>query len=222
MSTEQNLGPSARKIKLERRLDSNTRISKITHRAKAVQKIIGRRIAILSTDGFEQSELIEPKKRFEEAGARVDVIAPEHTQSPGKIRGWNAGDWGESVAVDLKVTEANPAHYYALVLPGGVINPDDLRQDTKAIAFIKRFAESGKTLAAICHGPLTLINAELVRDRKLTSWPSISADLSNAGANWIDREVVIDRQLITSRKPDDIPAFSREVIKAVAEAVVPA
>jgi protease I len=184
---------------------------------KSNGRIKGRRIAILATDGFEQVELTEPKKRFEEAGAHVDVLAPDHTQKTGEIRGWYFKDWGESVDVDLKVGDAKPEDYDALVLPGGVINPDRLRLDEKALSFVRAFAASGKPLAAICHGPQTLVNADLVQDRQLTSWPSISADLKNAGAHWTDREVVIDGQLITSRKPDDIPAFSAAVIDAVAQ-----
>jgi protease I len=212
MSKKQDLGPKAEKIELERRLDANAGVST---KSKSIK---GRRIAILATDGFEQSELMDPKKIFEEAGADVDVLAPEKTQKSAEIRGWKNKDWGASVDVDLKVGDAKPDDYDALVLPGGVINPDNLRLDEKSVSFIKKFASSGKTIAAICHGPLTLINAELVEDRKLTSWPSISVDLKNAGAHWADREVVIDGQLITSRKPDDIPAFSNAVIDAVARA----
>ena len=176
------------------------------------QSLTGKSIAILATDGFEQSELTEPKRLLEEAGATVHVIAPK----PGSIRGWDKKDWGRDVAVDKTLADAKAGDYDALVLPGGVINPDALRLDDKAIGFIKRCFDGGKPVAAICHGPWTLIEADLVEGRNVTSWPSLRKDLENAGATWEDSEVVEDGGLITSRKPDDIPAFTKAVIRAIA------
>jgi protease I len=174
-------------------------------------KLNGKKIAILATDGFEQAELIEPRKALEEAGAETDVIAPQG----GEIKGWDSKDWGEKVKVDKTLEAARVEDYDALVLPGGVMNPDRLRMDPLAVDFVRKFAESGKTVAAICHGPWTLIEAGVIRGRKLTSWPSLKTDIKNAGANWVDQEVCIDGQFITSRKPDDIPAFNRATIEAV-------
>lgn len=171
----------------------------------------GKRVAILATDGFEQVELTDPKKNLEEAGATVEVLSIKS----GKIKGWDMTDWGESVAVDRLVADAKPDEYDALVLPGGQINPDKLRIDEDAISFIRDFAKSGKPTAAICHGPWTLIEAGVVRGRTFTSWPSIKTDLLNAGANWVDREVVRDANFISSRKPEDIPAFSDAIIEAL-------
>jgi protease I len=173
----------------------------------------GRKVAVLATDGFEQSELTEPKRLLEEAGAQVSVVAPG---DGGKIKGWNHKDWGEQVTVDQSLVQANADDFDALVLPGGVMNPDRLRQMPEVVAFVQAFSRQGKPIAAICHGPWTLINAGLVKGRKLTSWPSLRQDLENAGATWVDEEVVADGQLITSRNPDDIPAFSDAVIKALA------
>lgn len=170
------------------------------------------RIAILATDGFEQSELTEPKRLLEEAGAQTEVLAPAQTAKPGQIRGWQHTDWGESVAVDRRVGEARAQDYDALVLPGGQMNPDKLRLVPEAIAFIRDFGATGRPIAAICHGPWTLIDAGLVEGRKLTSWPSLKSDLRNAGAQWVDEPVVVDGRLITSRKPDDIPAFADALI----------
>jgi protease I len=171
----------------------------------------GKKIAILATDGFEQSELMEPRKALEAAGATTVVIAPKS----GEIRGWKSKDWGESVKVDKTLENANPNEYDALVLPGGVMNPDHLRMDAAAVNFARQFVATGKTVAAICHGPWTLIEAGAVAGKTVTSWPSIKTDLKNAGANWVDQEVATDGQFITSRKPDDIPAFSRAIIDAV-------
>ncbi|MDY1548338.1 type 1 glutamine amidotransferase domain-containing protein [Luteibacter sahnii] len=173
----------------------------------------GRRIAVLATDGFEQSELTEPKRLLEEAGAKVDVISPGDAK---QIKGWDKKDWGQAVPVDVSLDKADAGQYEALVLPGGVINPDQLRINEKAVSLVKRFAEAGKPVAAICHGPWTLINAGLVEGKKVTSWPSLRQDLSNAGAQWEDSQVVTDGNLITSRKPDDIPAFTETLIKALA------
>ena len=173
----------------------------------------GRRIAVLATDGFEQSELIEPRRLLEAAGAEVAVIAPDSAK---EIRGWKAGDWADSVKVDLSLAKAHAEDFDALVLPGGVINPDKLRLRDEAIAFIRGFGEAGKPVAAICHGPWTLIDAGLVMGRKVTSWPSLRHDLENAGAQWQDKAVVADGPLITSRRPDDIPAFTQALIERLA------
>lgn len=171
----------------------------------------GKKVAILATDGFEQAELMEPRKALEEAGAKTEVIAPKD----GEIKGWNSKDWGESVKVDKTLDGAKPQDYDALVLPGGVMNPDRLRMDPTAVDFVRKFVETGKPVAAICHGPWTLIEAGVVRGKTLTSWPSLKTDLQNAGAQWVDQEVCTDGQFITSRKPDDIPAFSRATIEAI-------
>ncbi|HLI17801.1 MAG TPA: type 1 glutamine amidotransferase domain-containing protein [Rhodanobacteraceae bacterium] len=174
----------------------------------------GRKIAILATDGFEQSELLKPKQLLEEAGATTEVIAPGDKQ---EIKGWNHGEWGEHARVDVPLEDADVSDYDALVLPGGVINPDKLRLHDEAIDFIREFGRTGRPLAAICHGPWTLINAGLVKGKRMTSWPSLRTDLENAGAHWEDREVVEDGSLITSRKPDDIPAFTNALIHALQE-----
>lgn len=171
-----------------------------------------KRVAILATHGYEQSELLEPRRRLKDAGFDVEVISPEE----GEIRGWNEKDWGDSVAVDRVLGNANADDYHALVLPGGVINPDKLRTDADAVAFVQAFDRAGKPLAAICHGPWLLVEAGVVKGRQVTSYQSIRTDMQNAGAEWRDAEVVTDGHLITSRKPDDIPAFSEAVIKALA------
>lgn len=177
------------------------------------KKLEGRRIAILATDGFEQVELTDPKKNLEKAGAEVTVLSVAKT--PKEIKGWDKTDWGKKVKVDALVAEADPAQFDALVLPGGQINPDKLRMDHDAVAFVKRFAQTGKPIAAICHGPWMLVEADLVRGKTVTSWPSVHTDLKNAGAQWVDKEVVEDGQFITSRKPEDIPAFSEKIVEVV-------
>ena len=177
------------------------------------QTLKGKRVAILATDGFEQVELTEPKKALEQAGAVTEIIAPKS----GEIKGWKLKDWGDSVKVDKTLANAKPSDYDALVLPGGVANPDHLRMDEKAVHFVKEFAQSGKPVAAICHGPWTLIEAGVVKGHTLTSWPSLKTDLKNAGANWVDREVVMDGNFITSRKPDDLAAFNKKVIEEIAD-----
>jgi protease I len=173
----------------------------------------GRKIAILATDGFEQSELTEPKQNLESAGAKVEVLSIHE----GKIKGWNKTDWGSTVKVDHLVRDAKPADYDALVLPGGVMNPDNLRMNKPAVSFVREFAQSGKPVAAICHGPLTLIEAGVVKGHTMTSYPSIHTDLTNAGANWVDQDVVTDANFITSRKPEDIPAFSRAITQTIVQ-----
>ena len=168
----------------------------------------GKNIAILATDGFEQSELTKPKKALEEAGAKTQVVSPQGK----KIKGWDKKDWGEEVNVDVTLDSADPAQYDALVLPGGVMNPDQLRMNPDAVKFVKHFFEHAKPVAAICHGPWMLVEAGAVRGRTITSWPSLKTDIRNAGGNWVDEEVVLSNGVVTSRKPDDIPAFNRQII----------
>jgi protease I len=173
----------------------------------------GKKVAILATDGFEQSELAEPLKALEEAGASAHIVSPK----AGAIKGWKHAEWGDSFAVDATLDEADPRQYDALVLPGGVMNPDKLRRDPKVQQFVRSFFQDGKPVGAICHGPWTLIDAGVVRARKVTSYETIQTDLKNAGANWVDQEVVVDNGLVTSRKPDDLPAFNRKLIEEIAE-----
>jgi len=173
----------------------------------------GKRVAVLATEGFEESELLEPRKALEQAGARVEVVSP----AQGRIRAWKHTDWGTDVPVDTSVDEAQPDDYDALMLPGGVMNPDRLRINEKAVAFVRGMFEAGKPIAAICHAPWTLAEAGVVRGFRMTSWPSLRTDLTNAGATWVDEQVVVDRGLVTSRKPDDIPAFNRKMIEEFAE-----
>ena len=178
----------------------------------------GKRVAILATDGFEQAELTEPRKALDNAGAKTVVIAPK----PGSIRGWRFKEWGDEVTVDLMLDKAKPEEFDALVLPGGVINPDRLRMEPKAVAFVKSFFESDKPVAAICHGPIMLIEANMLRGRHVTSWPSLQTDVRNAGGEWVDEEVVVDDGIVTSRKPDDIPAFNKKMIEEFCEGRHPA
>jgi protease I len=173
----------------------------------------GRRIAILATDGFEEAELLEPRKALELAGAMVEVVAPHGD----KIQGMRHHDKADFVAVDCLLEDADPASFHALVLPGGVASPDDLRTRPEAVQFAKAFFDEGKPVAAICHGPWTLVEAGVVRGRKLTSWPSLKTDILNAGGEWTDQEVVSDHGLVTSRKPDDLPAFCSKMIEEFAE-----
>ena len=167
------------------------------------------RVLILATDGFEQSELEVPRDRLREAGARVDIASPGGEA----IRGWQDGDWGRTVQVDLALAAVDAASYDAIVLPGGQINPDKLRMEASAVALVKRFRDDGKVVAAICHGPWLLIEADLVRGRKVTSYKSIRTDLENAGARWVDSEVVTDQRIITSRSPDDLDAFCAGLVE---------
>lgn len=175
--------------------------------------LAGKRVAILVTDGFEQVELTEPRRALEEVGAQTDVVSP----STGRVKGWDHTDWGEELDVDVPLERARSDDYDALLLPGGVMNPDRLRMDEAAVAFVRGFVRTRKPIAAICHGPWTLIEAGAVHGRRLTSWPSLETDLRNAGAEWVDRPVVDDRGLVTSRKPDDLPEFNRAMIEAFAE-----
>ena len=177
--------------------------------------LTGLKVAILSTNGFEQDELLLPKKALEDAGAKTFVVSLE----AGQIKGWSKADWGDSVKVDMVLHEAMGFNFDALMLPGGVINPDKLRIDEQAVQFVKTFVDAGKPIAAICHGPQTLIETGMVKGRTMTSWPSIKTDLKNAGAIWVDREVVADNGLVTSRKPEDIPAFNVKMIEEFAEGI---
>jgi len=170
-----------------------------------------KRVLILATDGFEQSELIEPRKALEQAGIETVVASPKR----GEIKGWKHGDWGEAVAVDAGLDEVAAEDFGALMLPGGVMNPDKLRQEDRVIELIEDFDAAGKPIAAICHGPWLLAEADVIGGRTVTGWPSIRTDLENAGGDVVDQEVAIDGNLITSRKPDDIPAFARALIKAL-------
>jgi protease I len=174
----------------------------------------GKKIAILATGGFEQAELIEPRKALNNVGATTVVIAPKN----GEIRGWNKKDWGQPVKVDLPLADANPHDYDALLLPGGVMNPDHLRMDPAAVNFVRQFVSTGKPIAAICHGPWTLVEANALRGKTVTSWPSLKTDIKNAGGNWVDQAVVTDGQFIFSRKPDDIPAFNKAIFEALVHA----
>jgi protease I len=174
------------------------------------QELKGCTIAVLATDGVEQVELTEPVKALKEAGATVEVIS----NKDGEIQGFQHHDKGNKIPVDTPLEEADPAEFDGLVLPGGVINPDALRLVPEAIDFIRHFVEQNKPIGAICHGPWTLIDAGGVKGKKMTSWPSLKTDLSNAGAKWVNEQVVVDGNLITSRKPDDLPAFNKNIIAA--------
>ena len=177
------------------------------------ERLNGKRIAILATEGVEQSELEQPREALEQAGAETDLISPK----AGAINAWDDDDFGDSFEVDVSLEQARAEDYDGLLLPGGVMNPDKLRMEPKAVEFVRAFFAAGKPVAAICHGPQLLIEADLVRGRRVTSYSSIKKDLMNAGANWIDEEVVVDNGLVTSRKPDDIPAFNAKMIEEFAE-----
>ena len=180
------------------------------------QELNNKKIAILVTDGFEQVELTKPKQAFEEAGAQTQIVSPKGD----RVQGWNHFDKADYFTVDVPLDNADPANYDALLLPGGVPNPDQLRTNDKAVQFIKSFFDAGKPVAAICHGPWTLIEADVVKGRTMTSFPSLQTDLKNAGANWVDREVVEDNGLVTSRNPDDLPAFNQKAIELFAKEAV--
>lgn len=183
-----------------------------------MERLQGKKVAILVADGFEQVELTEPKKALDEAGAKTSIVSP----SKGKVKGWKHTEWGDELPVDVPLNQARAEDFDALLLPGGVMNPDRLRRLPEVQQFVKSFFDAGKPVASICHGPWTLIDAGVARGRKMTSYHTIQTDLKNAGVNWVDQEVVVDGNLVTSRKPDDIPAFNREMVKLFAEAEVPA
>ncbi|WP_295543129.1 type 1 glutamine amidotransferase domain-containing protein [uncultured Pseudacidovorax sp.] len=173
------------------------------------------KVAVLVADGFEQVEMTEPRKALDQAGAKTQIVSP----MKGQVQGWNHHDKADKFPVDVDLDGAKPEDFDALLLPGGVVNPDALRLEPKAIALIKAFVDAGKPIAAICHGPWTLIDAGAVKGKQMTSWPSLKNDLSNAGARWVDQEAVVDGQLLTSRNPKDIPAFNREMVKLFTAAV---
>jgi protease I len=175
----------------------------------------GLKVAILVANGFEQVEMTEPRKALDKAGAQTELVSPEKEQ----VKGWNHTEWGDEFPVDVSLERSSPDEYDALMLPGGVMNPDHLRLKPEAIQFIRAFVTSGKPIAAICHAPWTLIDAGAVKGRRITSWPSLKTDLTNGGANWVDEEVVRDGQIVTSRKPADIPAFNKKMIEMFAEAL---
>ncbi len=176
-------------------------------------KLNGKKVAAVVTDGFEQIELDSPVERLRNEGAEVSIISPKS----GTVRSWRDGDWGTEYNVDRNISEAAVEDYDALLLPGGVINPDKLRRDTATVTFVRKFVDSKKPIAAICHSPWTLIEADAVRGRKLTSFGSIQTDLKNAGANWVDEEVVVDAALVTSRSPEDLPAFNDKFVEEIVE-----
>lgn len=179
----------------------------------ASRKLLGHRVAILATDGFEQSELFEPLEALRDASADVHILSLKE----GEIKGWNHTDWGKTIQVDKLVADVNPEDYDALVLPGGVMNPDKLRMDHGGVEFVREMVASGKPVAAICHAPWTLVEAGVLKGRTLTSWPSLKTDIENAGAHWVNEEVVNDNGLITSRMPKDLPAFNKRMIEEFAE-----
>jgi protease I len=177
------------------------------------RKLDGKKVAILVADGFEQVEMTKPRAALDEAGAETKIVSPKS----GKIQGMNHADKADQFDVDLALDEARPADFDALMIPGGLMNPDELRGNERALEFTRHFFKRGKPVAAICHGPWVLIDAGLVRGRTLTSWPHIKTDVKNAGGKWVDQEVVVDNGLVTSRKPDDIPAFNRKMIEEFCE-----
>ena len=179
----------------------------------ADKQLNGIRVAILATDGVEQVELLKPREALKNAGAETKVVSP----TSGKIKGWNHTEWGEQIPVDVELNSANPQDFDALLLPGGAMNPDKLRMEPKAVQFVKAFFQAGKPVAAICHAPWTIIEAGEAKGRRIASWPSVKTDLRNAGAEWVDQEMVRDGNLVSSRKPDDIPAFIRGMIELFQE-----
>lgn len=175
----------------------------------------GKKVAILVTDGFEQSEMTGPREVLDRAGATTVLIAPKRD----RVVGWKDGEWGDRFPVDQPLESVNPDEFDALVLPGGVMSPDKLRMEESAVQLVRRMFDAGKPIGAICHGPWLLVEADVVRGMRVTSYPSVKTDLTNAGASWADEEVVTDSGLVTSRKPDDIPAFSRKLVEEIAEGV---
>ena len=184
----------------------------------AEEKVDGLRVAILVTDGFEQVELEKPRKALDKAGAATKIVSPAGS----KVKAWDMTDWGSKFKSDLALGDARADDFEALLLPGGVINPDALRINPEAVAFVRAFFDAGKPVAAICHGPWTVLEAGAARGRRMTSWPSLKTDLRHAGALWVDEEVAVEGNLVTSRKPDDIPAFNREMIALFARRPVAA
>jgi protease I len=180
-----------------------------------MEKLKGKTVAILTENGFEEVELTSPKEALEEAGATVHIVSPQKN----KVRGWNHDHWSIELSVDKNLSDAKADDYDALMLPGGVLNPDKLRRNKEAIEFAKDFLETGKPIAAICHGPQLLIETNLLEGRDMTSFPSVQTDLKNAGVNWHDREVIVDNGLVTSRSPEDLKAFNKKMIEEIAEGI---
>jgi len=180
------------------------------------QRLRGLRVAALFTDGVEQVEYLRPALALNEAGVNVTVVAPHG----GEIKGWNHTDWGDTITVDMTLDQANPTDFDALLLPGGVMNPDSLRMVPQAVQFVAEMVAEGKPVAAICHGPWMLVEAGVVHGRTLTSWPSLQTDIRNAGGTWVDQDVVYDNGIVTSRKPDDIPAFNQRMLDVFAQGQV--
>jgi protease I len=181
----------------------------------AEKELKGLKVAILADDGFEQSELSEPRRALDELGAETSVVSPQRE----KVRGWESKEWGKELPVDVPLDDAKPDDYGALLLPGGVINADSLRMQPKAVEFVKGFLTQGKPVAVICHGSWSIIETGMARGRKMTSWPSLKTDLRNAGTEWVDEEVIVDGNIVSSRKPDDIPAFNEQMIKLFAKTI---
>lgn len=181
-------------------------------------QLSGKKVAILAADGFEEVELTKPRKALDDAGAKTSVVSLKS----GKIQGMNHADKGATVAVDVTLADARPAEFDALLIPGGLMNPDTLRSTDEALEFVRHFFRQGKPVAAICHAAWVLIDAEVISGRTITSWPAIKTDVRNAGATWVDQDVVVDNGLVTSRKPDDIPAFNEKMIEEFAEGRHPA
>jgi len=181
----------------------------------AKKDLSGKKVAILVDEGFEQVELIKPRKALDKVNAETRIVSPQE----GEVRAWNLKRWGKNLPVDVSLDSADPAEFDALLLPGGVMNPDKLRMNPKAVEFVKHFVDAEKPIASICHGPWMLIEAGAVQGRTMTSWPSLQTDIRNAGGNWVDQEVVTDRGVVTSRKPDDIRAFNAKMIEEFAEGI---
>lgn len=180
-----------------------------------MEDLKNRKVAILTENGFEQVELTSPKEEMEKAGVTVHIVSPQKKE----VRAWDKTDWGITLPVDVTVEEANADEYDGLMLPGGVLNPDKLRMNEMAVEFVKRFLEAGKPVAVICHGPQTLIETGLIEGREMTSYPSVKTDLINAGVKWVDREVVVDNGLVSSRSPEDLPAFNKKLLEELKEGV---
>jgi len=206
-------GNAALRVGGERILKRRWSISKI-YLEDVLEQLNGLKVAILVTDGFEEVEMVKPRQALVDAGADARIVSPKS----GKVKAWASTEWGQEYPVDVELEQARPQDFEALVLPGGVMNPDKLRIDAKAVEFVRSFFEEGKPVAVICHGPWTLIEAGVASGRRITSWPSLKTDLRNSGARWVDEEVVVDGTLVSSRKPDDLPAFVREMIKLFSSA----
>jgi protease I len=185
---------------------------------EVMNNITGLRVAILITDGFEQVEMLKPREALDLAGAKTSIVSPKHQH----VRSWNFVEWGQVFPVDVRLDRANPGDFDALLLPGGVMNPDSLRMLPMAVAFAKGFFDAGKPVAVICHGSWTVIETGYAKGKKIASWPSLKTDLQNAGAQWMDQEVVVDGTLVSSRKPDDLPAFNREMLQLFSQVKRPA